>query len=210
MSCCRRAVGQVLVPERRCHTLTTMVTLRTFTEAELAYFDSLPGSAADPYSFFGFPRGSAAVRARWAEHRLISDAGGTLAVDLEGAAIGDVSWRAVSYGPPPMSNAFNIGIRMLPAHQGQGYGTSAQSALAQYLLATYPVNRIEASTDVTNRSEQRSLEKVGFTREGVLRGAQWRNGRWNDMALYSLLRGDTPSQRPRAKRQQLRPSTRLV
>lgn len=167
-----------------------MVTLRTFTEAELGYFDSLPGAATDPYNFFGFPRGSEAFRARWSEYGLISEAGGTLAVDLDGAVIGDVAWRAVSYGPPPMSNAFNIGIRMLPAHQGQGHGTSAQAALAQYLFATYPVNRIEASTDVTNRAEQRALEKAGFTQEGVLRGAQWRDGEWNDLVLYSRLRAD--------------------
>lgn len=173
--------------------MTTIVTPRTFTDAEPAYFDSLPGSAADPYSFYGFPRGSAAARARWAESRLVSDAGGTLAVDLEGAVAGDVEWHAVPYGPPPMSNAFNIGIRMLPARQGQGHGTSAQSALAEYLLATYPVNRIEAATDVTNRAEQRSLDKAGFTREGVLRGAQWLNGRWNDMVVYSRLRTDALS-----------------
>ena len=61
------------------------------------------------------------------------------------------------------------------------------------MLATYPVNRIEAATDVTNRAEQRSLEKAGFTREGVLRGAQWRNGRWNDMVVYSRLRTDALS-----------------
>ena len=113
------------------------------TEAELAYFDSLPGSAADPYSFYGFPSGGAAARVHGAESRLVSDAGGTLAVDLQDAVIGDVQWHAVPYGPPPMSNAFNIDIRMGPARQGQGHGTSAQSALAEYVLATYPVNRIE-------------------------------------------------------------------
>ncbi len=170
-----------------------MVTLRTFTEAELAYFDSLPSSAEDPYSFFGFPRSSAAIRARWAERGLISDDGGTLAIDLDGVMIGDIEWRALPYGPPPMSNAFNIGIRLLPAYQGHGHGTSAQVALVDYLFATYPVNRIEAGTDVTNHAEQRSLEKAGFTREGVLRGAQWREGRWNDMVLYSHLRADAPS-----------------
>jgi RimJ/RimL family protein N-acetyltransferase len=170
-----------------------MIALRTFTEAELAYFDSLPGSDSDPYSFFGFPRGSGVVRASWAEHRLIGDAGGTLAVDLDGVVIGDVEWRAKPYGPPPRSDAFNIGIRILPAHQGHGHGTSAQRALAEYLFATFPVNRIEAGTDVTNRAEQRALEKAGFTREGVLRGAQWRDGRWNDLVLYSCLRIDMPS-----------------
>jgi RimJ/RimL family protein N-acetyltransferase len=174
--------------------VTIVIALRTFTEAELGYFDSMPGSDSDPYSFFGFRRGSGAVRARWAENMLIGDAGGTLAVDLDGAVIGDVEWRATAYGPPPMSNAFNIGIRILPAHQGQGHGTNAQIALAEYLFATYPVNRIEAGTDVTNLAEQRALGKAGFTREGVVRGAQWRDGRWNDLVLYSRLRTDTPPQ----------------
>lgn len=73
-----------------------------------------------------------------------------------------------------MSDAFNIGIRLQPARQGHGHGTAAQSASAPYVSATYPVNRVDAHTDVTNRAEQRSLEKAGFTREGVLRGAQWR------------------------------------
>jgi len=170
-----------------------MVTLRMFTEVELAYFDSLPGPAEDPYSFYGFRGSRATIRARWAEHRLITDSGGTLAVDLDGRVIGDVQWHTVPYGPPPMSNALNIGITLRPEHRGHGYGTTAQTALAEYLLATYPVNRVEASTDITNRAEQRSLEKAGFTREGVLRGAQWRDGRWNDLIQYSHLRTDTAS-----------------
>lgn len=167
-----------------------MVTLRPFAEDELAFFDAPPGQAADPYSFFGFPRGIASVRARWAENRLIGDTDGTLAIDVDGSVIGDVQWHAVPYGPPPMSNAFNIGIRILPAYQGHGHGTGAQIELAGYLFATYPVNRVEASTDVTNRAEQRALEKSGFTREGILRGSQWRDGQWHDMFLYSRLRSD--------------------
>ena len=167
-----------------------MVTLRTFTEAELCFFDERPGQAGDPYNFFGFSRGSASVRARWAENRLIGDTDGTLAIDLDGSVIGDVQWHAVQYGPPPMSNAFNVGIMILPAHQGHGHGTIAQIELAKYLLATYPVNRVEAGTDITNRAEQRSLEKAGFTREGILRGSQWRDGQWRDMVLYSRLRSD--------------------
>jgi len=49
---------------------------------------------------------------------------------------------------------------------------------------------INASTDITNRAEQRSLEKAGFTRDGVMRQAQWRNGSWHDIAVYSKLRGE--------------------
>ena len=52
------------------------------------------------------------------------------------------------------------------------------------------MNRIEASTDVTNVPEQRALEKAGFVREGVLRGAQFRAGAHHDMVGYSRLRSD--------------------
>jgi RimJ/RimL family protein N-acetyltransferase len=60
--------------------------------------------------------------------------------------------------------------------------------LARYLFANTTVNRIDANTDVTNIAEQRALEKAGFTREGVLRGAQFRDGSFHDMVLYSILR----------------------
>lgn len=43
---------------------------------------------------------------------------------------------------------------------------------------------------MTNLPEQRALDKAGFTREGVLRGAQWRLGSWHDMVLFSRLRAD--------------------
>ena len=47
--------------------------------------------------------------------------------------------------------------------------------------------------DVENVAEQRALERAGFTREGVLRGAQHRRGRWRDLVLYARLRDDAPA-----------------
>jgi RimJ/RimL family protein N-acetyltransferase len=52
------------------------------------------------------------------------------------------------------------------------------------------VNRVEAATDLDNIAEQRSLEKAGFRREGVLRGSQWRAGAYHDLVYYALLRTD--------------------
>ncbi|MGR6913746.1 GNAT family N-acetyltransferase [[Actinomadura] parvosata] len=34
------------------------------------------------------------------------------------------------------------------------------------------------------------MEKAGFTREGVLRGAGCRAGQWRDGVLYSMIRAD--------------------
>lgn len=39
-------------------------------------------------------------------------------------------------------------------------------------------------------AEQRALEKAGFTREGVLRGTTFRQGRWHDQVIYSVLRAE--------------------
>jgi RimJ/RimL family protein N-acetyltransferase len=90
----------------------------------------------------------------------------------------------------PEARAFNVGIALLPEHRGRGHGSEAQRLLAAYLFAQTTIERLEASTDVVNLAEQRALERAGFTREGVLRHAQFRDGEFHDMVLYSRLRGD--------------------
>ena len=116
--------------------------------------------------------------------------GRLVVVDKSGQTVGGVSFIAVFHGPPPSNRVYNIGIDIDPAHRRRGYGSEAQALLARYLFETYTVERVEASTDVENIPEQRALERAGFTREGVLRHAQWRAGAWHDVCLYSKLRGE--------------------
>lgn len=108
--------------------------------------------------------------------------------DLE--PIGTVGWHKVHYGPGPKSEAWNFGIELRPEARGQGLGTEAQRLLAEFLFATYDLNRVEASTDVENLPEQRSLEKAGFRREGIQRGSQFRAGAYHDLVTYARLRND--------------------
>jgi RimJ/RimL family protein N-acetyltransferase len=123
-----------------------------------------------------------------------NEKGGVMLVERieDGSVIGTVGWHLVRYGPSPWSDAYMFGIDLVPEARGLGYGTEAQRALAAYLFETTSVNRVEASTDVENVAEQRSLEKAGFTREGVNRGAQFRAGAFHDLVLYAKLRGDPP------------------
>ena len=107
-----------------------------------------------------------------------------------GDLLGGVSWHAVDYGGTVSCSAWNIGIGLLPAARGRGVGTLAQRLLVEHLFATTELDRVEASTDVANVAEQRALEKAGFRREGVLRGAQLRGGVRRDLAHYGLVRGD--------------------
>jgi RimJ/RimL family protein N-acetyltransferase len=107
-----------------------------------------------------------------------------------GQLLGGVSWHGVDYGGTVSSSSWNIGIGLLPEARGRGIGTLAQRLLVEHLLATTELDRIEASTDVENIAEQRALEKAGFQREGVLRGAQLRGGIRRDLVHYGLVRGD--------------------
>lgn len=108
----------------------------------------------------------------------------------DGRPLGTIGWHRAVYGPSAESDAWNIGIAIIPEARGRGYGAEAQAQLAAYLFATTTVNRVEAQTDVENVAERRSLEKAGFQREGIARGAQFRAGGFHDLVTYSRLRGD--------------------
>jgi RimJ/RimL family protein N-acetyltransferase len=107
-----------------------------------------------------------------------------------GDLLGDVSWHPVMYGPSRGCMAWNVGIVLLPSNRGKGRGTEVLRLLALHLFDTTDIDRVEASTDADNIPTQRALVKAGFTREGVLRGAQLRGGERRDMIAYSILRSD--------------------
>jgi aminoglycoside 6'-N-acetyltransferase len=165
------------------------VFLRPVQLEDLALLDRSGTPQDDPFNFFGF-QGGRRLRQRFDENGLLGADFGNLIVQSGEVAVGDVSWHAEAYGPPAAGVAFNIGISLLTEHRGRGVGTIAQRKLAAYLFATSTVHRIEATTDIENIAEQRALEKAGFRRDGVLRGAQWRHGAWHDMVVYSRLRTD--------------------
>jgi RimJ/RimL family protein N-acetyltransferase len=108
----------------------------------------------------------------------------------DGQALGTISYHRVQNGPNAESGAWMIGIELVPEARGRGYGTEAQRLLADWLFETTELNRVEAQTDIDNVAEARSLARAGFTREGVLRGAQFRAGRYHDLVVYSRLRSD--------------------
>ena len=143
------------------------------------------------FNFFGLnpPTG---LEKHFEEDGLLGSEDGTLLVVTceNEEVIGEVSYRQVRYGPGSASVAYDLGIVLAPVHRGKGLGIQAQQLLTEYLFSTYPIMRIEASTDVTNTAEIKALAKAGFTREGVLRQAQWRSGAWHDLVVFSKLRGE--------------------
>lgn len=73
---------------------------------------------------------------------------------------------------------------------GKGYATEALRAVIDYTFETMDVNRIEAQHEIDNPASGRVMEKCGMTKEGVLRQRLYNKGKFVDVALYSILRGD--------------------
>ena len=166
------------------------VRLRDVTLADADLLDAWDENRS-PYNDFGMPR-EPIDRDALARGPLRNERNGMLIIERlgDGRPIGTVGWHLERYGPNPESAAFNLGIELLPEARGRGYGTEAQMQLVVYLFATSGVNRVEAATDLENVAEQRSLEKAGFRREGVLRGSQFRAGAYHDLVYYAVLRDE--------------------
>lgn len=166
-----------------------VVRLRALDRDDLAWYDNL--AVTSEYDDFG-QRPPFNSLPRWLEDRLLTDDHGTMVVErlADGERLGTTGWRSVSWGPSFQSRAIEIGISLIPEARGQGYGTEAQWLLVRFLFRETSVNRVQATTDVTNKREQRALEKVGFAPEGILRGSQYRQGGYHDLVLYSVLRDE--------------------
>jgi len=139
----------------------------------------------------GFRDAQAPVR-RFAEDGFLGEDDGRLMVRT-GAATGSetaglVSWRSGSFDG--RTKYWEIGIALLPEYRGRGIGWRAQAMLTAYLFEHTPAYRIQAATHPENLAEQKSLEKAGFRLEGVIRGCEFRAGRYRDGYLYSRLRDD--------------------
>ncbi|MER6210965.1 GNAT family N-acetyltransferase [Streptomyces sp. NPDC001073] len=173
--------------------MSKQIYLRPVMREDLPLLERLNNTGpeiASTYGWFGWSDPTGLAR-RWEENGLLTSDSGSLVAAEEETLLGSVSWRRSPQGP--LNHSWNIGAGILPEARGRGVGTAAQRMLVQHLFAHTQVNRIDANTDVTNIAEQRALEKAGFTREGILRGAQFRNGKFHDMALYSILRHEVIS-----------------
>lgn len=170
------------------------VTLRPVAEDDLPVMERFltEPETATPFQWFGW-RDPDRWRRKWAENRMLGDDAGHLMVVRGEERLGFVGWREIR--PTPSTYYWNLGIALLPEARGKGWGTEAQRQLVRYLFAHTTVVRIEADTEAENIAEQRALEKVGFTREGVLRSVGFRDGRWRDGVRYSILRDDLRDER---------------
>ena len=86
------------------------------------------------------------------------------------------------------SRRAEIGYSMARAFWGQGYMHEALQSLIDYAFGPLGLNRLEADIDPRNANSAKSLERLGFKAEGVLRERWIVAGEVSDTGYYGLLR----------------------
>ena len=83
-----------------------------------------------------------------------------------------------------------LGYTLSTGYQRRGLMPLALSQLLAEVFLASPLERIEARCAIDNRPSRRVLEKLGFKREGLLRGYFVLHGERVDNYLYAMLRRD--------------------
>ena len=72
----------------------------------------------------------------------------------------------------------------------KGYGTEVMRMLLRFGFETLNLNRIFLRVDEDNKGGIRAYKKAGFIHEGRLRHAVYREGKYQDLLIMSVLRSE--------------------
>jgi len=86
------------------------------------------------------------------------------------------------------SRSAEIGYYLSEEYWGKGIMTEAVKKLCHTVFETTDIVRIYAEPFSYNTGSRKVLENAGFTFEGILKNNAVKNGRLQDMAMYSLVR----------------------
>lgn len=130
----------------------------------------------------------AEAEARIARHREALAAGEYLVLGFVRRSDGELVGSGALFHLSAQCRRAEVGYGLRPDAWGQGYAAEAVGELLRFGFADLALHRIEADVDPRNEASVRLLERLGFTREGLLRERWIVEGEISDAAFYGLLR----------------------
>lgn len=86
-----------------------------------------------------------------------------------------------------------------PEAWDKGHGSRAASLTLAYGFNTLNLNSVHLGVNTENKRAMKSYENAGYTKEGVRRSFIFRNGRYYDVAMYSVLKDEFAAMRSAMK-----------
>jgi RimJ/RimL family protein N-acetyltransferase len=77
-----------------------------------------------------------------------------------------------------------------PSAWGRGIGTEVTRLFLRHAFATLNLHRVWLRVYADNAAARRVYEKAGFLQEGTQREADFRDGRYRDVEVYSILESE--------------------
>lgn len=94
---------------------------------------------------------------------------------------------ATFWGIDAHHRSAHLGLGVLPAARGKGYGNDIVAVLCHYGFVVRGLHRLQVETLADNHAMLAAAEKNGFVREGVTRSSSWVMGEWLDEVVLGLL-----------------------
>jgi len=85
------------------------------------------------------------------------------------------------------NRSIRVGVDIIVTERGKGWGTKTFKAILKYCFDHLGMHRLWLCVLENNDVAIKLYKNSGFKKEGQLRGAIWRNGRWNDYIVMSIL-----------------------
>lgn len=75
-------------------------------------------------------------------------------------------------------------------HWGKGFGSDAVNTLVQFIFKELNLHRVSLVVFSYNKRAISTYEKVGFSYEGVLRESLYRDGKYHDKIIMSIIKDE--------------------
>ena len=115
------------------------------------------------------------------------------------AGTGEVAGTTSYYEVDPAARAIAIGHTWLGRRWWRtGHNTESKLLMLTHAFDTLGAARVSWHTDLNNTRSQQAIDRLGATREGVLRKHRIRrDGAWRDTVQYAMVDDDWPAVRAR-------------
>ncbi|KEO83263.1 GNAT family N-acetyltransferase [Tumebacillus flagellatus] len=115
--------------------------------------------------------------------QMSANQGGQYVILSEGKLAGMISYHFMGWE----NRSTTIGYWLGRECTGRGLMTDATRKLCDLAFDRYKLNRVEIRVATGNEKSQAVPERLGFTREGVMRQGEWLHDHYNDLIIYSML-----------------------